>query len=77
MKITLAVCLLLAGCATGHWQNAAHPGYGTAEYDKDRAECRKANSRIVERVGYDTTTDVVVDEQKSKACLAERGWQQS
>jgi hypothetical protein len=77
-KTLAAVCLLLAGCATGgHWQNVNNSSYGTAEYDKDAAQCRKENSRVVERVGYDTTTEVVVDEAKAKACVAARGWRQS
>lgn len=77
-RMIAAVSLLLAGCATGgHWQNVSNPGYGTTEYDNDLAECRKTNSHVVERVGYDVTTDVVVDEDKAKACLAARGWRQS
>jgi hypothetical protein len=69
-----AAIAALSSCAGPQMKNPAHPEYGQAEYQKDLADCRKAHSHMVQIIGYDDTTKVVVDEPAVKSCIAERGW---
>ena len=77
-RVSLATTLLLAvlsGCDTTQYKNPSHPGYGDAEYKSDLAQCRKQNSKVVIRGGYDDKSVVEVDEDKARSCMNERGWQ--
>jgi hypothetical protein len=76
--VTIATTLLLVvlgGCVTTQYKNPSHPGYGDTEYKSDLAECRKQNSKVVIRGGYDDKASVEVDEDKARSCMNERGWQ--
>jgi hypothetical protein len=75
MAVGAIVLAVLAGCNSPSYRNVAHPNYGDAEFKNDQADCRSQASKIVTRTGYDTATDVQVDEDKARACLADRGWQ--
>ena len=77
-RVSLATTLLLVvlgGCDTTQYKNPSHPGYGDAEYKNDLAQCRKQNSKVVIRGGYDDKSSVEVDEDKARSCMNERGWQ--
>jgi hypothetical protein len=71
---TTLLLVVLGGCDT-QYKNPNHPGYGDAEYKNDLAQCRKQNSQIVIRGGYDDKSVVEVDEDKARSCMNERGWQ--
>jgi hypothetical protein len=65
----------LGGCASSpKYENPDHPNYGTSEFDKDSAQCRRDNSKVTVRYGYDMASDVTVDEAGVKTCLAAKGW---
>ena len=66
----------LCGCASPHYENPSHPTYGANELNTDTAQCRRENSKITIRNGYDTSTDVQIDNAGVNACLAAKGWQQ-
>ena len=77
-RVSLATTLLLvvlAGAIRHKYKNPSHPGYGDAEYKNDLAQCRKQNSKVVIRGGYDDKASVEVDEDKARSCMNERGWQ--
>jgi hypothetical protein len=65
----------LCGCASPHYENPSHPNLGANELNTDQAQCRHDNSKITIRNGYDTSTDVTVDQAGVDACLAAKGWQ--
>jgi hypothetical protein len=69
-------CVLLAGgCTPTRYTNPSHPEFGTQQYDSDRALCEKANSKVTVHQGYDIVTEVTVDQDGVKSCLAAKGWQ--
>jgi hypothetical protein len=72
---TTLLLVVLGGCDTTQYKNPSHAGYGDAEYKNDLAECRKQNSKVVIRGGYDDKASVEVDEGKARSCMNERGWQ--
>ena len=72
---TTLLLVVLGGCDTTHYKNPSHPSYGDAEYKNDLAQCRKQNSKVVIRGGYDDKSVVEVDEDKARSCMNERGWQ--
>jgi hypothetical protein len=80
MPIVITAIPLLTACATStRYLNAVHPQYGQTEFDRDRYECRRENTRpkvssvVVPNVGtYDA--GMVVDEDMARSCLAARGW---
>jgi hypothetical protein len=77
-RVSITTTLLIAvlgGCDTTQYKNPSHPGYGDTEYKNDQAQCRKQNSHVVIRGGYDDKASVEVDEDKARACMNERGWQ--
>ena len=66
---------LLAGCSPPvQYQNVDHPNYGSAEFDRDNAQCRSENSTQRVIAGYEDKTVITVDEPKAAACLAAKGW---
>ena len=68
--------IALAGCAQPHYHNATHPEYGATELNKDQGECQAQNTHAVTHIGnYGEYTYNAVDEDKSQACMATRGWQ--
>lgn len=77
-KVVAALFLAaLSACATAHYRNSIHPGYGDAEYNADLTQCRKENSHTETTQGYDVQIRVVVDEAKADACMKARGWSQA
>jgi hypothetical protein len=72
---TTLLLVVLGGCDTTTYKNSSHPGYGDAEYKNDLAQCRKQNSKVVIRGGYDDKSVVEVDEDKARSCMNEHGWQ--
>ncbi len=65
----------LGGCAQPRYTNPSHPEYGAQQYDSDREQCEKANTKVTVRQGYDQVTEISVDQDAVKACLAGKGWQ--
>ena len=73
----VALCLLgmASACSSTQYKNVNHPTYGDAEYQADRAQCRKENSTTTSTQGYDVQIHVDVDEAKAASCMTARGWQ--
>ncbi len=73
----VALCLLgtASACSSTQYKNVNHPNYGDAEYQADRAQCRKENSTTTSTQGYDVQIHVDVDEAKAASCMTSRGWQ--
>lgn len=66
--------LVSCGPPPVQYQNVDHPDYGSAEFDRDNAQCRGANSTQHVIAGYEDKTVITVDEAKATACLAAKGW---
>jgi hypothetical protein len=76
----LAVPLLLVSACSlpQHYQNTAHPNYGSREFSADLAQCRNRSTTVVVTTsGYDVQSGVGVDEGRVNACMAAQGWQQA
>jgi hypothetical protein len=74
----LALLLHATSCTQYH-RNVVHPDYGPTEFDRDWYECRSENTHPTVTTGMYggiPQSEVVVDEAKTKQCLAARGWQQ-
>ena len=76
----LAVPLFLV-CACSlpqHYENTAHPNYGSPEFSADLAQCRnRSTTVVVSTFGNNVQSGVGVDEGRVNACMAAQGWQQA
>ncbi len=73
-----AILALLTACTPPpeapppNYKNADHPAYGPAEYNKDRAQCRTANTHLIPGGAYSEHEEI--DQKAVDSCMASRGW---